>query len=201
MKSPKIYTIQKNFEPYDNFGLKHAPKSSNTSSKKTHEMACKYTDKYYSKKYTLLSLLNDYVAPEYKIANKKICLGDIEKEIIKTKITLINNINGLILKYIVIIISFIYLFNFSVMFGPNNNTIPKLIFSLLIPLYFAKNSYYLPWVVTLGALHYIPHTRLVILWIGSLIQSLYDTVLAKVPLLVMSDYYIFRQTNIFGYTK
>ena len=89
MKSPKIYTIQKNFEPYDNFGLKHAPKSSNTSSKKTQEMACKYTDKYYSKKYTLLSLLKDYVAPEYKIANKKICLGDIEKEIIKTKITLI----------------------------------------------------------------------------------------------------------------
>ena len=63
----------------------------------------------------------------------KACMNNTEMTIIQNKISVIRNINSMIVRYIITIISLLYLFNVSTAFG--SNYFPKVLFSIFIILF------------------------------------------------------------------
>ena len=176
-------------EHFDNFGLNNS---------KGKPLDCSDKKIYYTKYYSFASLLTDFV----KFWTGKIdtkddldngCLSTTDAVIIKNKIDLITQINKLIIKLIILIVSFIYLFQFSTIFG--DNIIPKLLFGITIPL---LGPLYLTWVSILCVLHHFSWTKDTCLWWIGIFKNIFNTILLKAPLFTFFyyNYYIFGSKTI-----
>jgi hypothetical protein len=161
---------------------------------------CKPKKKYYSKKYNHIDILRDIgnfwigkLDTPDNIKHKG-CIGTVEEKIIKNKINLINNINAIIIKYIFIIASFLYLFKYSVTFGGGDKSIIiKLIFS--IGLIFV-GPLYLTWVCILIILHELPFTSDYTKFFFKCIQWGWVKICLLIPEIMLtgnSYYYLFGQ--------
>ena len=176
-------------EHFDNFGLNNP---------KGKTLDCSDKKKYYTKYYSFVSLVTDFgkfwtrnIDTEDDLDNG--CLSTTDATIIKKKISLITKINKLIIKLIIIIVSFIYLFQFSTIFG--DNIIPKLLFSLTIP---TLGPLYLTWVSILCILHHFSWTKETSLWWIGIFKNIFNNILIKVPSVTFFyyNYYIFGTKSI-----
>ena len=168
---------------------------------------CKPTQDYYSEKYTYGSFGRDLswsvtgkLDTEKDLANP--CLDKTDKNILNKKIFIMGSIKISILQFIILIISLIYLFNFSTVFGPSGkNIIPKCIFSLFMPIIVLllpniPNTLYIAYVGTLWFLHTFPLTKNSTTWIFELINRvIYIPLLRLLPQLTFlkSNFYIFHK--------
>ena len=180
------------------FYLKKNPKKS---------VDCQPKKNYYSEKYTYSSLGRDLslsvtgdLDTKKNLSNP--CLDTIDKNILNKKIAIIGNIKITIMQFIILIISLVYLFNFSTVFGPKGvNNIPKFIFSLVMPIIILvlpdfPNTLYIAYVITLWVLNNFPLTKNSSTWIFEIINKyIYIPLLHLLPQLTFfkSNFYIFHK--------